>query len=1533
PNLSRELSTLSYAQQRLWFLEQLMPDNIAYNIPAVISIKGNLNIDALEHSFNEVIRRHDLLRAAFIVVAGEPMQQIVSALDFRLTKLKLPDLPEPTRHQEIQNIILSQIREPFNLSVRPLLRVTLITIEENEHLLILVIHHIISDGWSMGVLIKEIAALYQAFSTNQPHRLPELAFQYRDFIHWQNEQLGEERLQTLLNYWRGRLTMETPLLQLPFDYPRPTIQSYRGAQQTLFLSPELSIQLKELSKREKVTLFVLLLAAFKAWLYHYTGQSDITIGTPSANRDRDEFKNLIGFFVNTLVLRTDLSATDTFHELVQRVRETSVEAFAHRDLPFEKLVEALRPDRHLNRAPLVQVGFTLQKLPLPLIKLDDLCLTLQDIDPGTAKLDLNLTMEESSEGLKAIMEYSTDLFNPTTVIRMLNEYRIMLEGLIAQPNIPIAALLTPLSVRTRERVDPYLSSNLTRNQLLIWLGQRIQPDIPIYNMVNLFKIDREIDPIHFQRAWQTLINSSDVLRTVFHEKDGVPQQRILSNVVYEMELLDLTEVADAYRELSHWISERCRRSFDFGKPLFDSVLIKLPQKKSAWYLTMHQIIIDHWSVAIIFRQMDDFYQKSLVGQLSIGVDLPQFSSFIDYQHRLRESAYYQTAQVYWQKKLARRFEPVTFYGKLPIKKTSQVERISCQIGPERTWKLKEIARQKQLFTKTINATLFNIFAALLAAYLYRSSGNHSFSIGAAFHNRRTETFKEMIGPFMEVLPLHINVNNKDTFVSLIEKITAEASETLHHRQFPIGNPIHNRAYEIFLNFHTVTYTDFHGANVSAKWLHTGYEDDCLALQVLDLAGAGNLSLHFDLHCDVFESGLRQRVVEHFLRVFDAFLIDINQSLDQISLFAPGEKEHILVQTNITTKPFPFKQTIARLFELQAEKTPEQIAVICQGQSLSYAELNIRSNQLARYLRSLGVSAESVIGLCVDRSLNLPIGLLGILKAGAAYLPLDPAYPKQRLTQMIEEAGVPLILTQQKLIATIPVDTAKIVCLDSEWPAIATNCAENLDNCAHTENLAYIIYTSGSSGQPKGVMVTQRSIINHAFAMIPILKLVANDRVFQFHSISFDAAAEEIFPCWMSGATLVLQGDEIAFGSELLKILDSSGITILNLPTSYWHEWVSELSQSQTALPGSLRLVIVGGEKALPERYTQWRKISGDKIEWLNTYGPSETTITATFYQTPKDSITIDDNTELPIGIPISNVQIYILDEKFQPVPIAVPGQLYIGGEGIARGYLNHTELTAERFVPDPFNGQPGARLYCTGDLAHWKTDGNIQFLGRVDNQVKIRGFRIELGEIIATLSNHPAVHENIVIVREDRPNDKRLIAYVVVEKKSPPTINELRNFLKQRLPEYMIPSTFVMLDRLPLTVSGKIDRQALPPPDRYRPELTANYIAPKTETEQRIVEVWRKVLGLEKIGTQDNFFDLGGHSLLMAQVQSRLQSIVNCQLPLIDLFKYPTIAMLANHLDQQPQTRATAVQFEERAKKQRQALNRFANVKLRSKKD
>ena len=925
---------LSFAQQRLWFIDQWEPGNDFYNMPVAIKLTGALDVGALERTLTEIVRRHEVLRTTFASEDGRPVQVIHPVAPVKLPLLELSHLPAEEREERVSQSAQAEAAQPFDLSHGPLWRAQLLRLSESEHVVLFTMHHIVSDGWSNAVLIKEVGALYSAFSAGEPSPLEELTLQYADFAVWQREYLQGERLEEQLAYWRRQLHGAPTLLNLPIDHLRPAVQGHSGALHPFFLSAELSESLNELSRRKGATLYMTLLAAFSNLLQRYTQAEELLIGTPIAGRNHREIEQLIGIFVNTLVLRVDLSSDPSFGELIGRVRRVCLEAYAHQEVPFEKLVEELQPERSLSHTPFFQVMFGLQNTPQEELKLPGLRLNQIEIRREVAKFDLVLDLRESATGIEGFFEYNSHVFESATIERMATHLLTLLEAIVAEPE---------------------------------------------------------------------------------------------------------------------------------------------------------------------------------------------------------------------------------------------------------------------------------------------------------------------------------------------------------------------------------------------------------------------------------------------------------QRLSTLPLLTAAEEQQVK-EWNPTCGEYPREHCLQQLFEAQVDRTPEAPALVCNEETLSYGELNRRANQLAHHLQRLGVGPETVVGIMMERSIEMMCSVLAVLKAGGAYLPLDLSYPAERLSFMLRDAGVKVLIGHRRFAGALPVPEAQVVLLDEAWK-FAGNSTSNPQVEMSPGNLAYVMYTSGSTGQPKAALIPHSAVVSSNWAVIERYELVPTDRVLQFASLSFDVSVEEIFPTWLSGGCVVLRPegmlDSHAYGWDFLT---RERISVVNLPTAYWSELIAARQQSE-ARNGegklSLRLVAIGEE--IVERFAFAQEVVGPEVRLFNVFGLTETTVTTL----TQDFGRLESGARsVPLGKPIANSQVYVLDGQQRVAPVGVSGELYIGGNGLARGYLNSPAMTAEKFVPHPFSERDGERLYRTGDVGRWLSDGSIEFLGRVDHQVKLRGFRIELGEIEAVLSRHAAVREAVVVVQEVN-HDQRLVAYVVGEESL--ESGELRQYLKERV--------------------------------------------------------------------------------------------------------------------------------------------------------
>ncbi len=805
---------------------------------------------------------------------------------------------------------------------------------------------------------------------------------------------------------------------------------------------------------------------------------------------------------------------------------------------------------------------------------------------------------------------------------------------------------------------------------------------------------------------------------------------------------------------------------------------------------------------------------------------------------------------------------------------------------------------------------------LLAAFqtlLFRYSGQEDFAVGTPITGRHHAETQNLIGCFDNKLVLRSDLRGNPTFRELLQRVRKLTLAAYDHQDFPFEKLLQDINPERNLNQAPLFQVMFAFQDVPAQPLkipgldvrrasvnrHVAIYDLCFSLR--DEPDGLKQSLVYST--DLFESATMERLLDHYRVLLEAVVANPDQSILQLPILLRAEWHQVVVEWNNAAQAYPSEKCIHSLFEAQAQTTPDAVAVVSEVERLTYRELNERSNQLARYLRKMHVGADIPVGICFDRSLDMMVGILGILKAGGAYVPLDHDYPIERIRFMLEDTKAPVLLTSQRLADRSPMSFTDVVCLDADWENIAAESAINLPVQATSDNLAYVNYTSGTTGTPKGVLITHRALVNASLAAVFQYDIKESDRVLQFASLSFDVAAEEMFPTWLGGGILVTKPSRVLSIAEFVAFLDREMVSVVNIPAPYWHQWVTELEYSAMAIPHALRLVVVGSDRVSPDKVRLWRKVVGDDVRLINAYGCTEATITTTIFEAPSHK---GDQalTPVPIGRPIPNTKVYILDSALNPVPIGIPGELHIGGEGVARGYLNKPALTADKFIRDPFAGAEHGRLYKTGDLARYLADGNIELLGRMDNQVKVRGFRIEVEEIEGVLAQHPLVRESVVRAWQDEMMETRLVAYVVLTQPAVSSTDYLKAFLREKLPDYMVPSVITLLKSLPLTANGKIDRAALPIPETRTAAMEAAFVAAQTPVETTLSRLWADVLKMEQVGVRDNFFDHGGHSLLAVKLIGQIEKAFGKKLPVAALFQAPTVEQFAQLICQDdPPTR------------------------------
>ncbi|MBD2494908.1 non-ribosomal peptide synthetase [Nostoc sp. FACHB-280] len=1047
-------------------------------------------------------------------------------------------------------------------------------------------------------------------------------------------------------------------------------------------------------------------------------------------------------------------------------------------------------------------------------------------------------------------------------------------------------------------------------QQRLWFIDQLQPGSNVYNLSAAIQIQGSLNVKALENALNEIVRRHEILRTSFAVHQGQPVQIINQNLQFNLPIINLQALPQIEREaeVKKLILQETSQCFKLDKaPLLRCTLLQLAKTEYVLLFTVHHIISDGWSMGILIQEVAALYQAFAQNQVSPLLELPiQYVDFAVWQRLWLQGEVRENLLNYWKKQLGGNIPILqlpTDYPRPPIQ-TFRGKRKSFALSNDLTEALKTLSRHE-------DATLFMTLLAGFKTLLHRYSSQEDILVGSAIANRNSPQTEQLIGFFVNTLVLRTNFTGNPTFRELLRLVRETTLAAYAHQDLPFDllveelqpqrNLSHPPLFQVMFVLQNAPKSELELSGLSLNFLenqtHTAMFDLTLDMRETEAGLVGA----FEYNTDLFHDTTVNRMVTHLQTLLEGIVTNPDLRLSELPLLTTSERQQLLYKWNDPQIIYPQTQCLHELFQAQVERTPDAVAVVFEDEQLTYSELNAKANQLAHYLQTLGIKPETLVGIYVERSLHIVIGILAILKAGGAYIPLDPAYPPERLAFILQDAQVSVLLTQQHLIENLPPHQANLVCLDTDNNSINKQDKTNPASECTTANLAYIIYTSGSTGKPKGVLVNHNNVARLFTATEAWYKFNQNDVWTLFHSIAFDFSVWELWGALLYGGRLVIVPYWLSRSPEdFYKLLVTQQVTVLNQTPSAFTQLIQLEAAWGNSQQLSLRLVIFGGEALQLETLRPWFERHGEQLPQLvNMYGITETTVHVSYRPLTKADLELGLGSV--IGRPIPDLQVYLLDRYQQLVPLGVKGEMYVGGAGVARGYLNRPELTAERFIDNPFSDRPNARLYKTGDLGRYLPSGEIEYLGRIDNQVKIRGFRIELGEIEAIISQYPGVRETLVLALS-----QRLVAYLVPQTEQTLAIEQLRQFLESKLPNYMIPAAFILLEAFPLTANGKVDRQALPAPDTTRPQLTAAYQPPQTEVEQTIAEIWQTVLQLENVGIHDNFFELGGHSLLLVQVHSKLREVFTKDLAVLDLFRYPTINSLANYLTQVEPEKITA---------------------------
>ncbi|MFB2983429.1 amino acid adenylation domain-containing protein [Microseira sp. BLCC-F43] len=1506
-----------------WFFEQNLPDVHHWNQTIVLEVRQSLDPKLLERVVEHLLQHHDALRLRFVQIESG-WQQFLSNADgeeIPFSYVDLSALPE-TQQKAAMEATASQLQASLNLSQGPLVRVALFNLGDRKPTrLLLTIHHLAVDGVSWRILLEDFEIAYQQLSRGETIKLSPKTTSFKQWSESLHQYALSAQLDREQKYWVSCFCQQETRLPVDLANGINTVASART------VSVNLSVEETRALLRGGIedASLAALLQVFSRW----TGSQMLLVDLEGHGRE-DVVENVdlsrtVGWFTTIFPVVLKLGESTRKEEVLKAVKE-QLRAIPHRGIGYSVL-------RYLSNAEQLQ---TLPKAEVRFNYLGQSDQVFQNsslfqLAPESIGADRSLRGNRSylldinaivvAGRLQFDWTYSEQIHSRDRIENLALEFVAVMRSLILQSHSPDAAsytttdfpkarlsqtalnlLLTQIKSQPQNIEDIY---PLSPAQQGILFHSLYDPKAGMYFVQMSYVLHCNLNVSAFEQAWQQIIDRHAVLRTSFHwENLDRSLQIVYRQVQLPLEQYDwrLITPSEQQQQIEAFLQADREQDFDFSQaPLMRLTLIRLDDNTYQFVWSKHHLILDGWSTALILKEVLDAYTALSQGQDFLSVRCRSYGDYIAWLQQQDLSV----AETFWRQLLKGFTAPTMLNGLL--QKTNSLTgetpipqeiwsnsnvggnlgdevkgngKQQIQLSETTTTALYSLARKHQL---TLNTLIQGTWALLLSRY----SGESDVVFGATVSGRPAELAEteSMVGLFINTLPVRVQVDRDQFLIPWLREIQAQQSEARQYEYSPLvevhrwsdvprGVPLFETLV-IFENYPVDSslpqYREILGVREIAVVEQTNYP--------LTLIVEVGSQVSLQILCDRtrFDSATISRMLGHFQTLLEGMMTDLDRRLSQLPLLTESERQQVLVDWNNTKIDYPHL-CLHQLFEAQVERTPDSVAVVFEDQQLTYSQLNQKANLLAHHLIKLGVKPNSLVGICVERSLDMVIALLGILKAGSAYVPLDPAYPKSRIAFMLEDAQVSLLVTQSQLVPALPLHNAIAVCLDTDSEQINQNDAHNPNSTVTPDNLAYVIYTSGSTGTPKGVQIPHSALVNFLTAMRQSPGLSEKDILLSVTTLSFDIAALEIFLPLIVGARLAIASRQVATdGTELLKQLQDLGVTVMQATPATWRLLLAAGWQNSPGLK-----ILCGGE-AIEPKLANELLLRGEQV-W-NLYGPTETTIWSVIDRvSPSDSV-------ISIGRPIANTQIYILDPDLKPVPVGVIGELYIGGAGVAKGYLNRPDLTVERFISHPFE-VGDSRVYKTGDLARYLPDGRIEYLGRRDFQVKLRGRRIELLEIEAKLNTHPEVGESVVVLREDEPGNKRLVAYIVsksVNLKS----GELRRYLEELLPDYMVPNAFVMLEVLPLTPNGKVDRRSLPTPETSRPELEKLFAPPRTAVEEEIAKIWAEVLNIEQVGIHDNFFDLGGHSLLATQAISRLRAAFNVELPLRQLFESPTVAELA----------------------------------------
>ncbi|MFI9526064.1 amino acid adenylation domain-containing protein [Micromonospora rosaria] len=1602
PAPGETLVPLSYAQRRLWFLNRLEGPSATYNVPVVVELSGVPDRTALAAAVRDVVARHEVLRTVFPSVDGEPVQRVLDGSPVELSVVECAAA-------EVDARVSGFAGEPFDIAVDVPVRVRLFVVDAARSVLVVLLHHVATDGWSMAPLLRDLATGYASRRAGAAPTWEPLPVQYADYTLWQRDLLGEESdpdslLTRQLAWWREALAGSPQVLDLPLDRPRPTEASHRGASVHARLDAATHRRLRDLCDTHQASPFMVFHAGLAAALSRVGAGTDVPIGTPVAGRSDEALHDLIGFFVNTLVLRTDLTGDPGFADLVTRVRDADLAAYAHEDVPFDLVVERLNPARSLGHHPFFQVMLTVDTaVPDDELRILDLDGRIAPAGLDQAKFDLSVSCVAGGAGeVDVWLQYATDLFDEATARLLLDVYLRLLRAAAADPATPVTALdvltadeqqdladrraatrsraatviavatgrgdsprtdllrglfaevlgrptvaatddffalgghsmlgvrlvnrmrsvlgvevgirdlflaptptgldrrigeltgagerpeLTATAARTGERVP------LSFAQRRLWFLAELGGPSAVYNIPVALRLERDLDPEVLGGALADVVQRHEVLRTVYQAVDGEPYQRILDRAAPELTVRDVTA-----GELPAAVDAAAGYVFDLATEIPVRLwLLRVDGGGQVLVVLVHHIAGDGWSMGPLLRDLAAAYAARAAGTAPGWAPLPvQYADYTLWQRDLLGDAADPDSPLarqlgFWRSALAGAPQVL----ELPADRPRPA--VASQRGEVVPFTVDAATHAGVLrLAQEHGATVFMVLQSALAVLLSRHGVGTDVPIGTVVAGRGDDALDDLVGFFVNTLVLRTDVSGDPTFAELLARVRDADLAAYDHQDVPFErlveelNPARSTAYHPLVQVMLVlqnaggdgepeTASPLAGEELAFRAGVAKFDLTLAVREYHDPAGAPvGITGAVEYATDLFDPATVTRLAASLARLLGTVTAEPGTRVGDLDLLTAADRDQVLRVFNTTGTPGPDLR-VTDLVQRHAAATPDRVALICDGRPMSYGEFDAEANRLARHLVTTGVRRGDVVGVLLDRGLTMAVAVLAVLKAGAAYALLDPEFPDARLAGLVTDASVTALVSDTALADRLGAARPdRTVLLDAAAEALDAQSTDPLHLPGDPGDPACVMFTSGSTGRPKGALAAHRAIVGTLTGQ-DFVDFGPDQVWVQSAPVSWDAFALEFWGALLAGATCVLQPGQRPEPARIADLVAAHRASTLWLSAGLFNLMLDEYPETI----GAVAQVVTGGEPPSVEHLARARR-RFPHLRLVHGYGPVESMIFTHCH--PID--TPPTGAPVPVGAPLTNRRSYVLDERLRPVPVGVTGELYVAGTGLADGYLNRAGTTAAAFVADPY-GPAGSRMYRTGDLARWTRDGVVELLGRADDQVKIRGFRIEPGEVAAVLGRHPGVGGVAVVVREDRPGDKRLVAYLVPAGTGGEiVVEDVRRAAAEALPAHMVPAAFVVLDRLPLTGNGKLDRAALPAP---RHATTTGGRAPRTPGEQVMCDLFGEVLGVDRVGVDDDFFALGGHSLLAAKLVNRVRTVRGVELGVRDLFLAPTPADL-----------------------------------------